>query len=414
MASLTAQLVNRRPLSFEEWAGRVRSGFDSGDAVETLDLIISQAVLHQVSDIHFRCEDSSVKVLVRQNGLLRDLSAIPYAFSESLFTRLKVLGRLVTYQKRLPQDGHIDPKPYTDDPHVDIRVAVAPIVAGEQAVVRILYGSGGLLPLESLGWEGETLERYREVIFRRRGVVLLTGPCGSGKTTTIAASLRTLRDSAVVNICTVEDPVEYRLPGISQMAVDETAGVGFAEGIRAWLRHDPDILAVGEIRDSETARVVTEAGLLGHLVFSTLHGGSVAAVILRLLDMGVVPSTLVASLKMIISQRLVRDICPRCRAETDQWPLGFQQDERPAELKTFWVGRGCAECDFTGYQGRQGIFELVTLKDDLREAILARPAVGELKKIIRGCATSTLWGDGWRLVASGKTTPQELLRVIGE
>ncbi len=414
MTDLTVQCMSETLLSFEEWAGRIRSGFGSGDAVETLDHILSQAVLQQISDIHFRSEENGVKVLVRKDGVLRNLAVIPGEFADSLFTRLKVLGRLVTYQKRVPQDGHIDPKPYTDDPAVDIRVAVAPIVTGEQAVIRILYGSGGLLPLESLGWEGETLERYREVILRRRGVVLLTGPCGSGKTTTIAASLRTLRDSGAVNICTVEDPVEYRLPGISQMAVDETAGLGFAEGIRAWLRHDPDILAVGEIRTPETARVVMEAGLLGHLVFSTLHGGSVAAVILRLLDMEVVPSTLVASLKMIISQRLVRKVCPRCREETDQWPLGFQQGERPAALETFSVGRGCAECDLTGYQGRQGIFELVALQDDLREAVLARPAVGELKQIIRRCATSTLWGHGWQLVASGTTTPEELLRVIGE
>lgn len=209
----------------------LQGGFASGNIVESLDLLLSEAIVQGVSDIHFRTEARGVRIMLRKDGLLHNLLTLPPQQAEVLSTRLKVLGRLVTYQKRVPQDGHIDPKPYTRDEGIDIRIAIAPVVGGEQAVVRFLYGAQGLLPLESLGWEAKARQRYVQAIERGRGVVLLTGPCGSGKTTTIAASLQTLLQKGGISIGTVEDPVEYRLDGISQMNVDRVAGLGFAQGV---------------------------------------------------------------------------------------------------------------------------------------------------------------------------------------
>ena len=401
------------PLSRQEWADSIHQGLKAGNWVEILDQIIVQAMIAGISDIHFRTEENGIKILVRKDGYLRDLVEIPQKYGETLFARLKILGRLVSYQKRVPQDGHIDPKPYSFDPSIDLRIAIAPVVWGEQAVIRILYGTGGLIPLESLGWSSKALERYRQVLSLQRGVVLFTGPCGSGKTTTIAASLQTLSESEGINICTVEDPVEYRLAGVNQMNIDESAGLGFTEGMRAWLRHDPDVLAVGEIRDPATASVVIESGLVGHLVFSSVHGGSVAAVILRLLDMGITPGTLAAALTLVVSQRLVRKLCPECRCKSTQWPDAIKPEMRPSHFKGFYSAQGCDSCEGTGYQGRQGLFELVVVEDELREAILNQLSVRDLQEIIQSQAICTLWSHGWQLVQEGITTPEELLRVIG-
>ncbi len=395
-------------------AGKSGSPESPEFVVDKLDKLLTRAINDRVTDLHFRSEEDCVRVLVRKDGILADWESLPLSLAETLFTRLKVLGRMVTYQKRVPQDGAIDPGPYTQDPSIDLRVAIAPVVWGEQAVVRILRGSGGLLPLESLGWPEEGLKRYELLLNQGRGVVLLTGPCGSGKTTTIAASLLKLQQTGPLCICTVEDPVEYRLPGVNQMAVDPAAGVGFAEGVRAWLRHDPDVLVVGEIRDPVAASVAMEAGLVGHLVFSTVHGGSVAAVIVRLLDMGIAPGTLAASLSAIVSQRLVRKLCPECREESTDWPSEIPEGLRPDEFEKCFISKGCPTCDGTGYRGRQGLFELSIVEDDLREAILKRASLKDLKIIAARQAACTLRSHGGRLVEEGITLPHELLRVIGQ
>jgi len=406
--------IHVKEIGHSDLSKTIQTGLAAGKWLEMLDLLIREAVLRKVSDIHLLSEENGIRVLIRKDGQLYPLPDFPKDCGEQLFTRLKILGRMISYQKRVPQDGHISPDSYTDDPTVDIRIAIAPVVTGEQAVIRILHGAGDLLPLESLGWSGKTLEKYIQILHRRRGVILLTGPCGSGKTTTIAASLKALLAGDSLHICTVEDPVEYRIPGVSHMAVDKTAGLGFAQGVRAWLRHDPDVLAVGEIRDPETAAVVMEAGLLGHLVFSTVHGGSVAAVIIRLLDMGISPGTLIASLTAVISQRLVRVLCPSCRRETTDWPTEVDALSRPEAVQKIYLPQGCAECGMTGYRGRKGLVDLVPLNDATCQAILSRQPIGELKKTLAGAAISTLWGHGWELVGQGITSPMELLRVIGE
>lgn len=411
------EIVNTKisiPKNLEDWAGKIKAGFDNEKAVETLDQLISGAIHFRITDLHFQSEKESLELSFRKDGILKALATLPNKQAEILFTRIKVLAKLVTYQKRIPQDGSLSPEDFPGTSNVDIRVAIAPTIWGEHCVLRFLYGVGGVINLESLGWENEVLEKYKELLFKERGVILLTGPCGSGKTTTIASSLKFLANQKKLNIHSIEDPVEYKLKGVNQMSIDTHSGLDYAAGVRAWLRHDPDVLAVGEIREPETASVVMEAGLLGHLVFSTIHGGSPASVILRLLDMGIFPSTLTASISAIISQRLVGKLCSECWEEKKGASELTEGKSLPDGKKRYFQGKGCSYCDFTGFSGRQGMFEVVLMTDFLREVIFQKPEVKTLKEVISKTAISTLTEHGKKLVQSGVTTPQEILRVIGD
>jgi type II secretory ATPase GspE/PulE/Tfp pilus assembly ATPase PilB-like protein len=325
-------------------------------------------------------------------------------------SRVKILSHLNIAEKRLPQDGRI--KIRLDDNEVDIRVSVIPMMHGEAVVLRLLrQNSNNVLGIDQLGMDKREVRAFRRILGLPHGIILVTGPTGSGKTTTLYTALSEIND-AVRKIITIEDPVEYQIRGVNQIQVSEKAGLTFARGLRSILRHDPDVVLIGEIRDKETAQIAVQASLTGHLVFSTLHTNDAPGAVTRLVDMGVEPYLVASSLEAVLAQRLLRVVCKHCRVE-DKSPAtaALKAQVGIAPEIPVYKAVGCRECRNTGYFGRQAIFEWMDIDNELRQMVLKNCSAGEIGELARRNGMRTLSEDGWRLVRMGVSTPEEVLRV---
>ena len=370
--------------------------------------MIARAVKDGASDIHIEPEEKSVRVRQRVDGALMQVMAVPKSLESSLVTRIKILSKLDIAEKRLPQDGRIQLKSEGKD--VDIRVSVQPTVTGENIVMRILDRASILLGLESLGLDEQRLSTFDAAIQKPHGMLLVTGPTGSGKTTTLYSVLNRI-SSPELNIMTIEDPVEYRLSGIRQTQVNTVAGYTFANGLRALLRQDPDVIMVGEIRDRETAEIAIRAALTGHLVLSTLHTNDATGAFARLTDMGVEPFLIASSVHCVLAQRLVRLICDRCKRPAQPPDYLFDRLGIKDRDRQFWHGKGCRLCHQTGYRGRGGIFEILPMSAAIRDAVLARHPSDDLRNVARSEGMESLREDGLNKALRGDTTLEEVLRV---
>ncbi|MBS1714234.1 MAG: Flp pilus assembly complex ATPase component TadA [Armatimonadetes bacterium] len=378
--------------------------------VQMVNLLFAQAVRDNASDIHIEPYEREVKVRYRIDGMLHDMLRPPKRMHAAIVSRLKILGEMNIAERRLPQDGRI--KLTIAGRAVDVRVSIVPTVFGERAVMRILDKGTAMLGLEELGMQPDVLEKFRRLISIPYGIILATGPTGSGKSTTLYASLQEIYDPSK-NILTIEDPVEYQVPGIGQVQVRPNIGLSFASGLRSFLRQDPDVIMVGEIRDHETAEIAIHAALTGHLVFSTLHTNDAPGALTRLLDMGVEPYLAASSVIGVVAQRLVRRNCPFC-AE----PTSFDADALAAigvskgETGDFRKGKGCDKCQGTGFKGRQGVYELLMVDETIRHLTVERASAGVIKEHATGVQKMrTLLGDGRVAVLNGRSTPDEVLRV---
>ncbi|WP_235185490.1 GspE/PulE family protein [Desulfonatronum thiodismutans] len=379
-------------------SGRELLGWSHEDApiVRLVNRLLHQAVSQGASDIHFEGRENGFQVRFRVDGELRTERRLELAVQSTVLARIKVMGQMDVAESRAPQDGRFQVRVGRKD--VDVRVSTMPTLNGEKAVLRILDRSKNILPLSDLGLEPEAVAVITRMIAAPHGIILVTGPTGSGKTTTLYAALRELiRESR--NIMTVEDPVEYHLPGVNQVQVNRAAGVTFATAIRGFLRQDPDIILVGEIRDQETASTAVQASLTGHLVLATLHTNDAPTAVTRMLEMGVEPFLLASSLHLVIGQRLVRLTCPMCSSSI--------HPTHPSHNSHI----GCEACRHSGYRGRQGIFELMPVDEALRSLIVQKSSVEQLRAHLKTTGFQTMHDHGLRLVDQGKTTMEELLRV---
>lgn len=406
MAATAAALPPRDAFDLDEVD---RAGMDNAPTVRLVNRIILQAVHSRASDIHIEPQEKDIRVRFRVDGLLRDVLHLPTGILNSLVSRIKIMGGMDIAEKRLPQDGRFQVT--VERRSIDLRVSTMPTVYGEKVVLRILDKSTMLLPLDGLGFLPATRQIYETLIRSAYGMILITGPTGSGKTTTLYATLNAL-SSPEKNIITIEDPVEYLLPGINQVRVNPKAGLDFASGLRAILRQDPDIIMVGEIRDRETADIAVRAATTGHLVFSTLHTNDAAGAVTRLLDMGVEPFLVNSSLIGVVAQRLARLICHNCRETYQPQPedpvYSFIQDRQGL---TFYRGRGCPQCNYTGYQGRTAIQEVLVMTEDIRALVAEKAPSHEIKKAAVAAGMVTLREDGLEKASQGLTTIEEVMRV---
>ncbi|MEC9342008.1 MAG: type II secretion system ATPase GspE [Pseudomonadota bacterium] len=382
---------------------------DDAPIIRLINALFAEAIREGASDIHIEPFENRVVVRFRVDGLLREVLSPPKALAKSIVSRVKVMARLDIAEKRLPLDGRISLR-IAGRP-VDVRVSTLPSGDGERVVLRLLDKQAGRLDLNHLGMEPAIRERLDELIRRPHGIILVTGPTGSGKTTTLYASLGRLNNSSR-NVMTVEDPVEYDIDGISQTQVNLKVDLSFARGLRAILRQDPDVVMVGEIRDLETAQIAVQASLTGHLVLSTLHTNTAVGAVTRLRDMGTEPFLLASSLLAVIAQRLVRLLCDRCKEPylaqgTETARLGLTGD---SEL---FRARGCPHCNYSGYRGRTGIYELVVVDEEMRTMIHDNAAQSALERQARRLTPSII-DDGRRRVLAGDTTLEEVLRVSQE
>ncbi len=384
--------------------------------VQFVNQLLLEAVRDRASDVHVEPAEHELRIRNRIDGVLHDVSVPPQIkrFQAAITSRLKIMAELDIAEKRLPQDGRI--KLRAEGREVDVRVSIIPTLFGESVVLRLLDREGEMIRLTDIGMAGDTLETYREIMSVPYGIFLVTGPTGSGKTTSLYAGMSEL-DHSERKIITIEDPVEYRLPGASQINVRSKIGLSFAAGLRSILRHDPDIVMVGEIRDRETAEIAIQAALTGHLVLSTLHTNDAASSITRLVDMGVEPYLVASTVEGVMAQRLVRKVCPSCveehRVDDDELAHRILHNMGVEDIEVIRRGKGCDDCRGTGYRGRIGIFELFPLDDEAREITLVRASAEKLRQYAREHGIRALREDGIRLVRDGRTTPEEVLRVAG-
>jgi len=379
--------------------------------------ILEFAVRYRASDVHIEPEEDKTRVRYRIDGILHEKLILPKSVHEALVSRIKVLTDMKIDEKRVPQDGRFNFK--TDGQEVDLRVSTLPTVHGEKVVMRLLKKSGGVPTLQELGLRGRALKNLEDAILRPHGIILICGPTGSGKTTTLYSILSKI-NTTKVNIVTIEDPVEYKIPGVNQVQINPAAGLTFASGLRAFLRQDPNIIMVGEIRDRETTDLAIQASLTGHLVFSTIHTKSAAQVIPRLLDMGAEPYLLASTITAVVAQRICRRICNACR-ETYEPPeevkesikkeLGLLYPLKENEKLVLSRGKGCQECNNTGYLGRIGIFEVMPVTEKVARLISERCTSLDLQKLAEEEGMVTMKQDGFLKVLEGITTIEEILRV---
>ncbi len=374
-----------------------RSGLEAtAPAVKVVNLVLQQGIKMAASDIHIEPEFNELKVRARQAGLLREILRAPKWLHEPLVSRLKILAKLDISERRRPQDGRI--KVAFQGQSVDLRISTLPTHFGEKIVLRILGSAERVPSTESLGLSPADLDHFRKAADQPQGLILVTGPTGSGKTTTLYA--------------TVEDPIEFQLPGINQVQVNTKAGLTFASSLRAILRQDPDVILVGEIRDEETAEIAFHAGMTGHLVFSTLHTNSTVATIARLLDLGLEPYLIASSVNLIIAQRLARSVCQACKEPYDPPPHLLERvNLRPGE-QVFYHGRGCDECEQSGYSGRIGLYEVLRFTPKLKRLISQKASEGEMLKAALAGGTRLLLDAALEHVRAGRITVEEVLRII--
>jgi general secretion pathway protein E len=384
---------------------------EGASIVRFVNQILTEAIELRATDVHIEPFENTLRVRYRIDGVLQEASVAAEVkqFQAAIVSRLKILSKLDIAEKRVPQDGRI--KIRIAEHEIDVRVSIIPMLYGEAVVLRLLDRSAMLLGLDKLGMSERDLATMRVILERPHGIILVTGPTGSGKTTTLYAALAQINDIQR-KIITIEDPIEYQLHGINQIQVSRKAGLTFASGLRSILRHDPDVVLVGEIRDSETAEIAIQASLTGHLVFSTLHTNDAPGALTRLVDMGIEPYLVASSLEAVLAQRLVRVICPACQEVLSAAELAPLRRRFGAELpETLYKGRGCRRCQGTGYRGRIGIFEVMVVTDELRSLVLENAAAHELRKVAERQGMRSLRDDGFRHLAAGRTTIEEVLRV---
>ncbi|HSJ23649.1 MAG TPA: GspE/PulE family protein [Longimicrobiales bacterium] len=377
--------------------------------VKLVNLLLLEALEARASDVHLETYQGGLRVRYRIDGVLQDAAAPPRRLAAAVVSRLKIMAELDIAERRVPQDGRIRLR--MRDRQVDVRVSTLPTLHGESVVLRLLDKERGRIELNELGMAADTEQRFVEVISRPHGIVLSTGPTGSGKTTTLYAAIDRIRTGRE-KIVTVEDPVEYELAGVPQVPVNEKVGLSFANALRALLRQDPDIMLVGEVRDHDTADIATHAALTGHLVLSTLHTNDAATALTRLIDLGIEPYLVASTVEAVLAQRLVRRICDQC-----SHTVALTSEQRAAlaatepDLTHARAGAGCAACRNTGYRGRTGIYELLVMDDELRAAMHQDASAGGLANLAVGKGMRLLRQDGMRLVRDGVTTVEEVLRV---
>lgn len=381
--------------------------------VQVVNAMLAEAVRGGASDVHLESMPDALRVRMRLDGVLHDAQQLGVEFKAAVISRLKVLAGLDIAERRLPQDGRARVR--VGDREVDVRVSTLPALHGESVVLRLLDGGSDTHPetLAGLGFTPALLSQLRTLVQRSAGLVLVTGPTGSGKTTTLYSALRE-RSTPGVKVVTVEDPVEYRLDGVVQLPVQLKAGFGFPDALRAILRHDPDVILVGEMRDAETAEIAVRAALTGHLVLSTVHTTDAVGALARLRDMGVPPYLLAATLQGVTAQRLVRRTCAACgelRAPSAADQALFGATGAPSQVR---VGTGCAVCNGTGYRGRVAIAELLVMTDALRDALIQGASIQMLRTLSRTSGAASLLDDGRRAVRDGITTSTEIARVLGD
>ena len=423
-----ALVATERMSSPHVGGGNGSSTVESGDATEAVDdlralasrepvvqvvnAMLAEALKAHASDVHVESIPSGLRIRFRLDGVLRDAQTLSKPFQSAVLSRIKVLAGLDIAERRLPQDGRARVR--VTDRDVDVRVSTLPALHGESIVLRLLDQGGSTRTLPELGIARDVRDRLNALLARSSGLVLVTGPTGSGKTTTLYAALAA-RSVPGVKVVTVEDPVEYRLDGITQLPVNVKAGFGFANALRAILRHDPDVILVGEMRDADTAEIAVQAALTGHLVLSTLHTTDAVSAVARLTEMGVAPYLVSATLQGVLAQRLVRTLCDSCATFAE--PTAAERALLGGASST--IGRvrhavGCDVCAHTGFRGRAAIAELLVLSDELRAQIVAGAALEHLRATARTQGVRSLRDDGWRLVSEGATTVAEVVRVVSE
>ncbi len=408
--------IGERGLEFlkeeEEDIGYLKDLASEAPIIKLVNLFITRAVEGRASDIHIEPFEDELKVRYRIDGVLHDIESVPKKLQAAIVSRIKIIAKLNIAERRLPQDGRIRIK--IDEKEIDIRVSTIPVLYGESVVMRLLDREGIVIDLNILGFSPQTLSAFDQLIKKPNGIILVTGPTGSGKTTTLYGALDKI-NSPDKKIITVEDPVEYQLKGVNQIQVKPQIGLNFANTLRHIVRQDPDIIMIGEIRDLETAEIAIQSALTGHLVFSTLHTNDAPSAITRLLDMGVENFLLSSTIRGILAQRLVRVICMDCKerdpstVDKEQLNiLGIRGDS------TLYRGKRCEKCAFTGYFGRSGIFELLLVDDDIRTLILRNADSNQIREAARRHGMKTLLEDGAEKVKAGITTLSEVLRVTQE
>jgi len=382
------------------------------DVPELVDYILQQATLQQASDVHLVPYRDYVLVRYRIDGILSDVAQLGPHLRDLVTNRLKVMAQAITFVHDRPQDGRIDLRVAERD--VDLRVAFMPTLHGERIVMRILDRSELGFGLVSLGFTEEQLAVFSDLIFRPQGMVILNGPAGSGKTTTIYAALKAVLDHSDrgTSIYTLEDPIEYDLMNINQTQIEETQGFTFAHGLRTMLRQDPDVIMVGEIRDLDTARIAIQAGMTGHLLITTVHAKQAAGVFVRLSEIGVDPHSVASAVTAVIAQRLVRILCPQCKRRTPATPGQEAKLGQALSGHTFYAPVGCAACNQKGYAGRKGVYEILQVDETVRELIAARTSPDKLHHTAVERGMTTMIHNGLRLALSGETSLDEVLRIL--
>jgi len=383
---------------------------DSHPIRKLLNMVMLLAIKDQASDIHFEPFEDEFKIRVRADGVLYEMVPPPRHLANAIVSRVKVMANLDIAERRMPQDGRIELN--VGGSPVDLRVSILPTMFGESVVMRVLDRTVVQLDLNKIGMDPTILTNFRKTIHRPHGIVLVTGPTGSGKTTTLYSALNELNDIET-KIITTEDPIEYDIDGIVQIPINTDIGVTFAAALRAILRHDPDIILVGEIRDYETAEIAVQSSLTGHLVFSTLHTNDAPSAITRLRDMGVPTFLITATVEAILAQRLVRKICVQCRTQfdpSDELLMELQLPIEKARQYKFYYGKGCQRCNNSGYKGRCGIYELLDMSDDIRDMVSSDASVDDMRNLARSQGMTTLRESGLKLIFDGVSTIDEVVR----
>jgi type IV pilus assembly protein PilB len=417
MQDMSADLQNVEVVEGDEEGGgkvdvfELKESADEAPVVKLVNMVLVDAIQKGASDIHFESYEKVFRIRFRMDGVLHEMLAPPKRLESAILSRLKIMSNLDIAERRLPQDGRIKLR-YTNR-EIDFRVSTLPTIFGEKAVLRILDKEALKLDLTQLGFDEWSLEKFTAAIHQPYGMVLITGPTGSGKTTTLYSAIHTI-NSPEPNIMTAEDPVEYNLKGVNQVQINEHVGRTFAAALRSFLRQDPDVILVGETRDLETAQISIRAALTGHLVFSTLHTNDCPSTVARLLDMGIQPFLVASSLLLILAQRLGRKICKACKEpyegdEETLVPYGHVPSGRGKV--TFYKGKGCPTCNFTGMKGRVAIYEVMPISEELRDAILRNAPTAEIREIAQSQGMKSLRQSGLAKVLDGTTTVEEVLRV---
>ncbi len=388
----------------------VDNGAAEAPTIRFVNSVIERAITERASDIHLEPQEGEMVVRMRIDGVLRRVFTVPANLQATVIARLKIMGGMNIAERKIPQDGRA--MVTAKDTEIDLRISSIPTIYGEKIVLRLLDKSSGHINRKTIGLEGEDEKKYDRLLKNSSGVILIVGPTGSGKSTTMCAMIQELCNEQT-NIMTLEDPVEYNIPGANQCQINEKTGMTFAAGLRSILRQDPDVISVGEIRDGETASIAVRAAITGHLVISTLHTNDAVSTISRLVDIGVEPYMISSALRGVVSQRLVRKICPQCRkaytpTEEEKRMVGIAENEDV----TFYKGEGCQECGRTGYRGRRGVFEILTLDAALRREVANNASSEELTKTALENGFVTMKDNCRRLVLEGVTTVAEAAKAI--